>query len=74
VVHRRVILWAIRWYLMFPVSYRDLELMALDRGVEIDHITICKWILAESPELERRMNPHLRPCIGSWRVDETYAK
>ena len=31
------ILWAVRWYLMFPVSYRDLELMLLDRGVEVDH-------------------------------------
>ena len=32
-----VILWAVRWYLMFPISYRDLELMLLDRGVEVDH-------------------------------------
>jgi hypothetical protein len=35
-----VILWAVRWYLMFPISYRDLELMLLDRGVEVDHTTI----------------------------------
>ena len=35
-----VILWAVRWYLMFPVSYRDLELMLIDRGVEVDHTTI----------------------------------
>ena len=28
-----VILWAVRWYLMFPISYRDLELMLQDRGV-----------------------------------------
>jgi transposase, IS6 family len=32
-----VILWAVRWYLMFPISYHDLELMLLDRGVEVDH-------------------------------------
>ena len=32
-----VILWAVRWYLMFPISYRDLELMLADRGVEVDH-------------------------------------
>jgi hypothetical protein len=32
-----VILWAVRWYLMFPISYPDLELMLLDRGVEVDH-------------------------------------
>jgi hypothetical protein len=36
-VHRRVILSAVRWHLMFPISYRDLELMLLDRGVEVDH-------------------------------------
>ena len=40
------ILWAVRWYLMFPVSYRDLELMLLDRGVEVDHTTIFRWIQA----------------------------
>jgi len=35
-----VILWAVQWYLMFPISYRDLELMLLDCGVEVDHTTI----------------------------------
>ena len=35
-----VILWAARWYLMFPISYRDLKLMLQDRGVEVDHTTI----------------------------------
>ena len=35
-----VILWAVRWYLMFPTSCRDLELMLQDRGVEVDHTTI----------------------------------
>ena len=34
------ILWAVRWYLQFPVSYRDLERMLADRGVEVDHTTI----------------------------------
>ena len=46
------ILWAVRWYLMFPVSYRDLELMLLDRGVEVDHTTIFRWIQAYATELE----------------------
>jgi transposase-like protein len=35
-----VILWAVRWYLQFPVSYRDLELMLADRGAEVDHTTM----------------------------------
>jgi transposase-like protein len=69
-----VILWAVRWYLMFPVSYRDLELMLQDRGVSVDHTTIFRWIQAYAPELEKRIRPHLRPTNGSWRVDETYIR
>src|SRR4051812_42893228 len=69
-----VILWAVRWYLMFPVSYRDLELMLQDRGVNVDHTTIFRWIQAYAPEIEKRIRPHLRSSNGSWRVDETYVK
>src|SRR5271167_1152500 len=69
-----VILWAVRWYLMFPISYRDLELMLLDRGVEVDHTTISRWIQAYAAELEKRIRPHLRMSNGSWRVDETYVR
>src|ERR1700693_6039810 len=59
---------------MFPVSYRDLELMLLDRGVEVDHTTIFRWIQAYAAELEKRTRPHLRMSNGSWRVDETYVR
>ena len=69
-----VILWAVRWYLMFPISYRDLELMLQDRGVEVDHTTLFRWIQAYAPELEKRIRPHLHRSNGSWRVDETYVK
>jgi transposase, IS6 family len=69
-----VILWAVRWYLMFPVSYRELELMLRDRGTAVDHTTIFRWIQAYAPELEKKIRPHLRPTNGSWRVDETYLK
>jgi IS6 family transposase len=69
-----IILWAVRWYLMFPISYRDLEMMLADRGVEVDHTTIFRWIQAYAEDLEKRLRPHLRPTNGSWRVDETYVK
>jgi IS6 family transposase len=69
-----VILWALRWYLMFPISYRDLELMLQDRGVEVDHTTIFRWTQAYAGELEKRLQPHLRLSNGSCRVDETYVK
>ena len=69
-----VILWAVRWYLMFPVIYRDLELMLLDRGVEVDHTTIFRWIQAYAAELEKLIRPRLRMSNGSWRGDDTYVR
>src|ERR1051325_3467329 len=69
-----MILWVVRWYLMFPISYRDLELMLQDRGVAVDHTTIFRWIQAYAPELEKRIRPHLHRSNGSWRGDETNVK
>jgi transposase-like protein len=69
-----VILWAVRWYLQFPISYRDLERMFSDRGIQVDHTTLFRWIQAYAPELENRIRPHLRMTNGSWRVDETYIR
>ena len=50
-----VILWAVRWYLQFPISYRDLERMLANRGVEVDHTTMYRWVQHFAPELEKRM-------------------
>jgi transposase-like protein len=69
-----IILWAVRWYLQFPISYRDLERMFSDRGIQIDHTTLFRWIQAYAPELEKRIRPRLRMTRGSWRVDETYIR
>ncbi|APT60182.1 MAG: IS6 family transposase [Azospirillum brasilense] len=69
-----VILWEVRWYLMFPVSYRDLGLMLADRGVDVAHTTLFRWTQSYAPEIEKRIRSHLRPSNGSWRVDETYVR
>ena len=69
-----VILWAVRWYLQFPVSYRDLEAMLADRGVAVDHVSLYRWVQRFAPELEKRTRRHLRPCRGPWHVDETYVR
>ena len=69
-----MILWALRWYLAFPISYRDLAAMLSDRGVAVDHTTLFRWIQAYAGTLEKRIWRHLLPCTGSWRVDETYIK
>jgi transposase, IS6 family len=69
-----IILWPVRWYLQFPISYHDLERMLADRGVHVDHTTLFRWIQAYAPELDKRIRPHLRMTNGSWRVDETYIR
>jgi len=69
-----VILWAVQWDLMSPVSYRGRELMLQNRGVVVDHTTVFRRIQAYASELEKRIRPHLRPGNGSWRVDETYVR
>ncbi|MFC1459454.1 IS6 family transposase [Microvirga arabica] len=69
-----IILWAVRWYLQFPISYRDLACMLSDRGVQVNHTTLFRWIQAYAPELDKRVRPHLRMTNGSWRVDETYIR
>jgi transposase, IS6 family len=66
-----VILWAVRWYLRFPVSHRDLERMLADRGVAADHTTMYRRVRRFAPEPEKRLRRHLRPCRGPWHVDGT---
>ncbi|HEY9769833.1 MAG TPA: IS6 family transposase, partial [Coleofasciculaceae cyanobacterium] len=69
-----IILLNVRWYCRYPLSYRNLEEMMLERGLEVDHSTINRWVLDYAPELERRCRPHLKSTNDSWRVDETYVK
>lgn len=69
-----LILQAVSWYLRYPLSYRDLEEMFLERGFEVDHSTINRWVLAYAPLLEKRLRQFQRPHCGSIRIDETYIK
>ena len=69
-----IILLNVRWYCRYPLSYRDLEEMMLERGLEVDHSTINRWVLHYSPELDKRIRRYLKPTNDSWRVDETYIK
>jgi len=48
--------------------------MLSDRGVVVDPSTLFRWVQAYAAKLEQRVRRHLRPCTGSWRVDETYIK
>ena len=46
----------------------------LERGLQIDHTTIYRWVQYYAPELEKRCRPHLKATNDSWRVVETYIK
>ena len=70
----QIILCAVRWYLRFSLSYRDVEELLAERGVAVDHSTIWRWVQRYAPELEQRLRRHLKPTNRSWRVDETYVR
>ena len=69
-----LILQAVSWYLRYPLSYRDIEELFLERGLEVDHSTLNRWVLAYAPLIERRLRAFRKPHCGSIRVDETYIK
>lgn len=69
-----VILVCIRWYAACPLSYRHLEEMMQERGVQVDHSTISRWAIRFLPLLEKVFRKHKRLVGGSWRMDETYIK
>ena len=69
-----LILCAVRWYLRYSLSLRDVEELLAERGLAADHTTIWRWVQRYGPELEQRLRGHLKPTNRSWRVDETYIR
>jgi len=69
-----VIVLAVRWYLRFGLSYRDVQELLAERGIEVDHVTIYRWVLRFTPLLADAARP-CRHAVGDrWQVDETYVK
>jgi transposase-like protein len=69
-----VIVLAVRWYLRFALSYRDVEEVLADRGIDVDHVTIYRWVQRFTPLLAEAARP-CRHAVGDrWQVDETYVK
>ena len=65
----------VRWYLAYSLSYRDIEELAAERALKVDHSTVQRWVVRYSPQLEESFRQrHKRPVGGSWRMDETYIK
>ena len=65
---------AVRWYLRFASSYRDVEALLTERGVQVDHTTIYRWVLRFTPLLAEAARPCRHRVGDRWQVDQTYVK
>ncbi|HIE64511.1 MAG: IS6 family transposase [Nitrospira sp.] len=69
---KEIILLCTRWYLAYPLSYLHIEEMMEERGVDVDHSTINRWVLKFTPFIEKEFRKKKSPIGLSWRMDETY--
>lgn len=69
-----VIMLSVRWYLRYGLSYRDVEELLVERGIEVDHVTIHRWVQCFTPLLIDAARPRRSTIGGRWFVDETYVK
>jgi transposase-like protein len=71
---REVIVLAVRWYLRYGLSYRDVEELLAERGVRVDHVTVYRWVQRFTPLLIETARPCRHAPGDRWFVDETYVK
>jgi transposase-like protein len=69
-----VVLLAVRWYLRYGLSYRDVEELLAERGIDVDHVTIYRWVQRFTPLVVEAARPCRHSVGDSWFVDETYVK
>jgi transposase-like protein len=69
-----VIMLAVRWYLRYGLSYRDVEELLAERGIQVDHVTIYRWVQRFTPLLIDAARPCRHAAGDRWFVDETYVK
>jgi putative transposase len=71
---KSVILYAVFFYVRYAVSYRDLEEILAERGVDVDHATLNRWVVKYAPLVAAEAQKRKAAVGRSWRVDETYIK
>lgn len=72
---KEIIMLVVRWYLSYALSYRDIEEMMLEHGINVDHSTINRWVIHYASLLEEEFRKNKKQKTGgSWRMDETYIK
>ena len=65
---------AVRWYLRYGLSYRDVEELLAERGVEVDHVTVYRWVQRFTPLFAGAARPARHATGDRWFVDETYVR
>ena len=63
-----IILMAVRWYVAYPLSYRNIEELMAERNVEVDHATLNRWVVEYSPLLENEFRKKHKSSVHSRRV------
>ncbi len=63
---------AIRWYLAYSLSYRDVEELLAERGVVVDHVSVYQWVQRFTPLFINAARPCRHIPGDRWFVDETY--
>ena len=71
---QEMMLQSIRWYLAYLLSYRNLEEIMKERGFEVDHSTLQRWVVHYSPKLEKAFHEKKKRPGSRWRLNETYIK
>ena len=71
---RDIILWGVRWYVAYPISYRQLEEMMAERGMHVDHSSLNRWVIKYTPALDKAFRQRKASVSISWRMDETYIR
>src|ERR1700733_7428331 len=69
-----VIMIAVRWYLRYGLSYRDVEELLAERGIVVDHVSVYRWVQRFTPLLVDAARPCRHVPGDRWFVDETYVK
>jgi transposase, IS6 family len=69
-----VIVLAVRWCLCYGLSYRDVEELLAERGVQVDHVTVHRWVRRFTPILAEAARWARHASGSRWQVDETYVK
>jgi len=71
---KEIIIQAVYWYLKYSLSYRDVQELLSERGIDVCYTTIYRWVIEFSPLITTKIKKRIKRTNDSWRVDETYVK